>query len=85
MFDNSEDREELLGKLAAEGLSWPVEMIVNNHKKCFTSKGRPNFSGMCRVLGWNRATLDAFFLCCREIIGDVEYAPPRIRGREGEP
>lgn len=62
------ESQELLQKLTDRGYGKFVEAMLLNENKVYTKKGRPNKSGMCRVLGWKPKQLEDAMNKCREIL-----------------
>lgn len=62
------EQQELIDKLVKAGYGELIDSILMNEGKCFTKKGRPNKSGICRVLGSKTKQLEDAFSECRMIL-----------------
>jgi hypothetical protein len=60
--------QELLQKLTDRGYGKFVEVMLLNENRVYTKRGRPNKSGMCRVMSWKPKQLEDALQKCREIL-----------------
>lgn len=64
------EQQEIIKILIDKGFGELVDALLMNEGECFTKKGRPNKSGICRILGWKTKELEDTMEECRIALGE---------------